>query len=295
MSKNREKLLVPIDGSALSNKILGHLEAYAPLAGTEIRLVRVVPARAVDATAPGEYQETQKDLRAAEAALVETGAAVQASLLVGDPAEQILEAAAGWKPALIAMTTHGRTGLERLVRGSVAERVLRGAEAPVLLVNPFTAASRFERILIPLDGSSLAASILPLAARIAQAHGSEVILFHAVERGESGIDALMTRAEAQALLERYQRFFADLKVRIVLAGKQPPVVEILEAIEQTKASLVVFSSHGRTGVTRWILGSVAEKVLRECRCPVLVKRAITTSADGALHLRKPARPRKQRA
>ncbi|MEZ0228388.1 MAG: universal stress protein, partial [Planctomycetota bacterium] len=163
MSKNRERLLVPIDGSALSNKILGHLEAFAPFAGTEVRLVRVVPDWQVKSATPEGYHEAQKDLRDAEAALAETGARVEARILVGDPAEQILEAARGFEPSLIAMTTHGRTGLERLVRGSVAERVLRGATAPVLLVNPFTGASRFERILIPLDGSSLAASILPLA------------------------------------------------------------------------------------------------------------------------------------
>ncbi len=298
MSKTRERLLVPIDGSALSNKILGHLDTFAPFTETEIRLIRVVPAWEVKSATPAGYHEAQKDLRAAESGLAERGAHVEGRILVGDPADQILEMAEGYDPALIAMTTHGRTGLERLVRGSVAERVLRGAKAPVLLVNPFTAPSRFHRILVPLDGSSLAASILPLAAKVARTHGAEVVLFHAVERGESGGEALVTRSEAQELLERYARFFKGVKVRIVLAGKLAPVAEILHAIETTKADLVVLSTHGRTGLSRWILGSVAEQVLRDCRCPVLVKRAITESPDGALHLRAAAaskQRKKQRA
>jgi nucleotide-binding universal stress UspA family protein len=283
-----QKVLVPLDGSPLGEKILEHLGTLGPLATLEIRLLCVLKESDLDPAHPQHYQATQKALHDLEARIKQRGAKTHTTIVFGEPAAQILAVAKGVD--YIAMSTHGRTGVKRMAYGSVAEEVLQGAEVPVLLVNPNTAPSHTKRILVPLDGTSIGDAILPLASKVAHAHKSEVVLFEAVSDADDAAGKIEARADAKDELNHAKRFFGGLRVATKLSGKKAPAEEILGAIKDSGCDLVLLSSHGRSGLAKWLQGSVTEQVVHECRCPVLVKRAITSSADGALHMRHHKKP-----
>jgi nucleotide-binding universal stress UspA family protein len=202
----------------------------------------------------------------------------------GEAAEQILEFMEASGADLCAMATHGRSGVSRWIRGSVAERVLRNATIPVFLANPKglvleTDDVCFERILVPYDGSKLAAQILPLVGRFASDSGAEVIVLHIdmPERGGHPVPEVARRhaqQRAEAMLDEVRCHLEDNgveKTQVIGRYSEDPANEILQVIEEVKPDLVAMSSHGRSGVSRFAFGSVAEKVLRHCDCPLLVK------------------------
>jgi nucleotide-binding universal stress UspA family protein len=214
------------------------------------------------------------------------------SIEQGDPGELIVAKAELDKSTLIAMTTHGRSGLNRWLLGSVAEKVLRATVNPLLLarVDPegeATQAETLASIIVPLDGSELAESVLPTAIQIANKLHLEVYLIRVCGNPYSAfingggpyavnVDALMQdrRDQARNYLEAKM---AELRSRGVaeisyLLQEGIAADEILSVAAQTPASLIVMCSHGRSGVKRWALGSVTETVVRHSDNPVLVLR-----------------------
>jgi nucleotide-binding universal stress UspA family protein len=181
------------------------------------------------------------------------------------------------------MSTHGRSGIERWVHGSVAERVLRRSPAPLLLANPFTFAKRpeqappFQRIVVPLDGSENAAMALPRAATLARFFSAEVVLLHVVPEALADgelVGAVHERElEGLELLEAARGALSPLVVRTRLERGVPANV-ILDVVADEHADLLAMTTRGRSGATRWTFGSVAEDVLRHARCPVLVERFV---------------------
>ena len=142
----------------------------------------------------------------------------------------------------------------------------------------------YERVLVPLDGSDLAELSLPFAEELAAKLGSEIILLCVSESAEAEdyakheiyleqITAVVTRA-AERLLAKPER---TLNIRSAVAVGLP-AQEIVDYSEQVAASLIIMATHGRTGVTRWALGSVAEKVMRASTRPVLLVRVPGASA-----------------
>src|SRR5262245_36853642 len=131
-----DKILVPVDGSELSDRILVHVSRLLMRTDAEVTILRAVPLAA------GLEQQTREDAPARRqvdelaAQLRANGANARGLVVRGDPAELILATASELRPSLIAMSTHGRSGVSRFVRGSVAERVLRHSSVPVLLANP---------------------------------------------------------------------------------------------------------------------------------------------------------------
>ena len=210
----------------------------------------------------------------------------------GSPAELIIEKAAADKATLIAMTTHGRSGLNRWLLGSVAEKVLRTTTNPLLLVRANHEGKSGEQasvksIVVPLDGSELAETVLPTVVRIAKKLGPEVFLIRAYSNPYSpfisggghyavNVDELMKdiRDQARNYLEAKM---AELRKRGVeqisyLLQEGVAADEIVSVADHTPESLIVMCSHGRSGVKRWVLGSVTETVVRHSSSPVLVIR-----------------------
>jgi nucleotide-binding universal stress UspA family protein len=149
---------------------------------------------------------------------------------------------------------------------------------PVLLANPLALPERQElrikKILVPVDGSDLSAEALPLAEDVAELFGSEIVLIRAIELVAVTDPIIMVsptadREATQARLDELAKRVTSVPVttRVVLGT---PSVEILDAARE--CDLVALTTHGRSGVSRWAFGSVAEQVLRHCSCPVLVKR-----------------------
>jgi nucleotide-binding universal stress UspA family protein len=264
-----QKIVVPTDGSELADRIIGPVGRLLRREDARVVFVTVVPHSDADAHQGAEDPVTiaRQHVEKLARALVAEGASASARVLLGDAAARILDCASEEKASLIALSTHGRSGLSRFVRGSVAERVLRTATVPVLLANPHGLApakdARIGRILVPLDGSARSASILPFAAEIAFLYESELILLH-VDDGKG-------TAKTAGALEQVGRTVADVPfTQKTVRG--PAAESILEVAGAQKVGLVAMTTHGASGVTRWAFGSVAEKVLREVACPVLVVR-----------------------
>lgn len=291
------KILLPIDGSAEAERVLVYLPQLAIPGETTLVLVNVVEsfryAMAASRHTPPDFLEHLRS--GAEAyiteqrnALQSAGYRVEAYVVEGDAAGSILQVAATAQADLIGMTTHGRSGFVAWALGSVAERVISEADLPVFLVrrSSLPTGDNFRHILMPLDGSPLAEQALPQASALAQASQAKLLLLQVAQtfdegnrrilfRGEAEAENTLAqwRADAQAYLERLaQQMRAegiDCAYR-VLAGDVAQA--IVEAAQEEKADLLVMSTHGRSGLQRWVYGSVSGKVLRSLACPLLLIR-----------------------
>lgn len=225
--------------------------------------------------------QAQRDLEAAVAEAGKLGARhVTSRLLAGPPWQQIVDLVKH-EPAfgLIVIGTHGRTGLARVVLGSVTELVVRHAPCPVLTVRPETKPLPFSHVLCPVDLSKPAHDAMGLAAELARPGGAGITLLHVLELPVSFGGELKPDfhreldARSAALLDRWT---AELKTKVDVPVTQltrlgRPGAQILAVLDEDPTfDLVVMGSHGHTGASRLLLGSVAEKVVRHARCPVLV-------------------------
>jgi nucleotide-binding universal stress UspA family protein len=269
-------ILLPVDGSALAERPLAYVERIAPITGAVIHLVEVVqlvPNPAVSYVPPiipqGAYEEMEQTASAYLAATRERLRAagvqdVRAVELTGDPAASLLDYEREAGIDLVVLSSHGRTGLARFALGSVAERLVQYGTAPVLLVRAFGAVMVPSHVVIPLDGSAHAEAALPVAARLSP---------HVV--GEATLLRVVTSADDSAAAEQY---LAAVAGRIPLGAAQmhqvvvdgDPAQRIIEAADADK--LVVMSTRGRGALTRWLLGSVAERVVHAASAPVLLVR-----------------------
>lgn len=267
-------VLVPLDGSDLSDSILAHVQTARRDEEGEVHLLRVIDDADQKEAAQAHLEECKANLEAC-------GLTVETLIAEGRPDEQILQTLEAGDYELVCMATHGRSGLDRWIRGSVAERVLRGAPTPVFLANPQgMSLPQVERILVPLDGSRFAGKALKLAAPLARKAEAELVLLHVDVPGANPsvhpvaeVAARKAQERAESTLEEPRSKLAEQGIPVRVVGRYgPPAEQIMQAIEAEEIGLVAMSSHGRTGLSRWRFGSVAEKVLRQCRCPVLVWR-----------------------
>ncbi|MDH3444670.1 MAG: universal stress protein [Deltaproteobacteria bacterium] len=293
------KILVPLDGSKTAELVLPHARALARKFNLPIELLCVIDiaevaahlsavnARYMDAMVEAELKNCRSYLDGIVKSLdnLPTACAVEK----GRADEVIFQKAAADTRTLIAMATHGRSGLNRWLLGSVAEKVLRATENPLFLVrvNEATAfgdVQSLKSILVPLDGSELAESALPHAAEIAKKLNLEIILLRTFELPVSAFYGTeeyfpkyeelraRTREEAGTYIDGK---VAGLKAR-GLQRVSGTVVEgeagekIIEIARGHADTMVAMCTHGRSGVRRWMLGSVTEKVVRHCGDPVLV-------------------------
>ncbi len=203
--------------------------------------------------------------------------------------DRLRRAAARLHPDLMVLATHARGGLGRAWLGSVADALIRRVNVPTLLVHPREdaplPASTFKHILIPLDGSKLAEETIPLAARIAALCDSRITLLRVViPRLVVGRPSYILDFDVQ-LLEQYERdaerYLESIAARlrestpnvdaIVVLADNPPRA-ILDWAAEQGADLIAMSTHGRSGFRRFMLGSVADKIVRGAHVPVLLTR-----------------------
>jgi nucleotide-binding universal stress UspA family protein len=277
-------LLVPLDGSALADAILPHVERFLADGPCDVLLLRVLPPADAAEEVPGQAQlerdAMQAHLDTTRARLEALGARVTTIVREGDPAAEILFAIDQHSPSLVAMSSHGRSGVLRWIRGSVAERVLRSCATPMLLVTPRAdeggVEQRFRRILVPLDGGERSATILPAVTDLARRHDAEVLLLRVEQEGLSRpmLAVALNPAKVVESLRPWMERLASDGVRCrALAAQGDSASEILDAAEREGADLIAMTTHGRTGLSRLVDGSVSERVLRHCRRPLLVVHA----------------------
>jgi nucleotide-binding universal stress UspA family protein len=289
-------LLVPLDGSELAERALPYAVRLAAERGGRLVLTRAALAPPPSGLDWERQQLTVMDEATAYLAdvsqKVATRVPVTTAPLYGHAADAILAAAEQMSADSIVMATHGRTGLAHLLHGSVAEAVLTRSPVPVFVVYarpgeaaapPFDSASA--RILVPLDGSAFAEAALPAALEIVGAAGELVLCSVAaapdhVERDQQGrVRAYLdqqeeaVRREALDYLHQVEAQLKqqrpDLQVTLdVRIGDPAPGIAMAEIA--LAADLVVMATHGRTGIRRAVLGSVAGAVLTTGSVPVLL-------------------------
>lgn len=206
---------------------------------------------------------------------------VSSKLLAGPPWAEVVKLLEEEPFDLCVIGTHGRTGLARILMGSVAERVIRHSPCSTLAVRLDSESGPFSHALVPTDFSDSADRAVDVAATLVQPNG-KVDLLYVLElpvaySGEAPDAAFVTEFDKRAAVALDQtvarlRARADITVtartRIGYPGAQT-----LHALDSDPTiDLVVMGSHGRTGIKRALLGSVAEKVVRHARCPVFVAR-----------------------
>ena len=314
------KLLVPLDRSSLAEEAIGQAAAIARASNATIEIVLVhqpfpfggytdMPWAVTDTDAEKKYVE-------AIASEITSGAnvPVMGAVLLGDPADEICEHARETSTDLIVMTSHGRTGFSRAWLGSVADSVMRNAETPVLILRPEQpsgvrgiAAATVNRILVPLDGSALSSEILPAATALASAAQSTIVLVRVAPivpvispydptLSVTYVPVLPDEAatgqvldEARSEIEATARRLAEetgLTVEGFVVSSSRTAQAIGDFAEAHDIDVIAMSTHGR-GASRWLFGSVADKVVRASRLPVLLRKATGEShavdAEGKRH------------
>ena len=305
-----KRILAPLDGSGMAEQALPYVRFLAKDLQAKVELLRITggvpleilnnqelhPQDILDAlrTEANDYlNETRKRLD-------NIGLAVSLSVRDGSPAQEIVEAAEQEPDTIIAMTTHGRSGMARWVMGSVADKALHATDCPFLLIKAkeetaIESEAKVNRIIVPLDGSEFAEEALEHAAALAGPRRLKVILARVTPSlGEyrrymqyTMIDASTsvytgpyeewsreTDADAMSYLRDVgERFAAQNGVTVeekLLKGS--PADAIVGLVREEPDSLVVMTSHGRSGVGRWLLGSVADRIVRYSGGPTLVIR-----------------------
>jgi nucleotide-binding universal stress UspA family protein len=280
-------LLVPLDGSVTSELALPFAEGVARAAHAKLILLRAVPHQGpgvfrTDPLSESLATNAENELRDAANRLAAGGLEVEQRIRPGDAGPVIMRAAEELHADLIVMSTHGRGGLGRAMYGSVADEVLRTTSVPVLFVPPRAQYRNPPRnIVVPLDGSPLAEAALEPAIDLAQAFRGKLVLVRVaapptywVLRGEStertpdpNSEAERAREYLDAVAERYATKETALS-GFVTDGAAAEVV--LEAAREHRAGAIAMATHGRTGLARVVMGSVAQQVLHSSDVPVLL-------------------------
>ncbi len=302
MTKMMKRILIPVDGSPAAEAILPQLDRLLRGKESEWTFLRVVPPvpalPGIDHArlAGTDRSQSEKYLGDLVKRLEGDGVRARGLTVDGHEAETILRVAREVKATMIAMTTHGRTGVSRWTLGSVAEKVVRASEVPVLLLRSFEGAVprpprelAVRRILFPVDGSDLAAAALPAVEEIARGFGSEVLALHVQPEpdlfvfGRAGVDPVqVTPPEPESVTAPILERLKGAGIRAVgREARGDAASRILDAAQSESVDLIVISTHGRTGVSRWVLGSVTEKVLRGSTVPMLVVRTRPAQARRA--------------
>jgi nucleotide-binding universal stress UspA family protein len=308
------KILVPLDGSSFAEQALPWAVSIAKRADAALEVLHVyspLPAIYGD-DASVSISSLEATLRKQKEGYLEqiasrvldvTGMRVKARFFEGDTAGTVARVASNTEVDMVVMTTHARGPFGRLWLGSVADELIRHLPMPLFLVPPREGlaeldADRFIRqVLLPLDGTALAEQMLKPALALGKLMNSDYTLLRVIrpiltfsfplqgselgaeaESMMSRVKAIQTdlRKEAYAYLEHVVRKCNSgaLAAKIMVAEDEQPGVAILRTADETGADLIALETHGRRGLSRLLMGSVADKVVRGAKVPVLVQRPV---------------------
>lgn len=287
-------LIVPLDGSAFSERALPMATSFARSLGAQVILTRaasVLPFPAIDGAEVQvqAVREAQVYLSALASRLTEQGLNIDFAVPYGDAAESILVEIGLRRADLVIMCTHGRSGLGRWIYGSVAEQVLHRSPVPVLLVHPIGDATTLgpepthTSFLVPLDGSAFAEGALLHAAALARAFDGTILLLRATEPPMVAYtypQVTLVQRSSEELQQEAESYLEQVAVRLRSDGLAVqtvvregwPADVIAHEGAALGPNLIVMTTHGRTGVARLLLGSVALQVVRRSALPVMLIR-----------------------
>lgn len=304
---NVQNILLPTDFSECADHALSHAVEMADRFDAHLHFLHVVNELDPDWYGISNVQEEAMKLRdqireeahdrLAELTPdkeLETTVSLQLSF---DVADTIYEYVDERDIDLVVMGTHGRRGVDRMLFGSVTEEVVREADCPTLTVRAdadATPEQAVRRILVPVDFSDASEVAVDHAKEIALTYGAEIDLLHVVEQpfypSAYGIDSVTF--PTQEVVDRVEKQLGELARTeigyehvMVEATAGDPADEILSHVDDNESDLVVIATHGRTGLDRILLGSVAERVLRRSEAPVFVvkpdRKSLVSGAEAS--------------
>lgn len=264
-----DRILVPLDGAKYSEEMLPHAAALARVHGTALTLLRVV-----------EKEGSQSEAEAYVDALA-NGLSAQGRCVVAraDVAEVILEEARKLPGTLVAMTSHGRSGLMEAMLGSVALRVVRNSDAPVLVYRPRGAGAqggdpvKVNSIVLPLDGTPISEAMAPQAAELAKWLDAELVVVGVSDFTSGASEGIRSGdvMDSSYVRNRANDYAARYGVRVsweALHGE--PADAIVQFIDGRKDVILAMTTRGREGLKAAFLGSVAADCLRKAGVPVMM-------------------------
>jgi nucleotide-binding universal stress UspA family protein len=304
-----KKILVPLDGSKTAESALPYARALAEKLDADVELLEVIDLTEIAGNVSadqvaltnnaGEHTSRKLDPYLTQIAKSFPHLRTHCRVEQGMAAAVIVDAAAADKETLIIMASHGRSGIYRWLLGSVSEKVLRGASNPLLLIraseqSPTDGQATLRSIVVPLDGSKAGELALAPALELARAMKIEIVLlrtyelpatayYRADDYPASAAAFIPSYAELVEEMSREAREYIDLKVKElrsqgleqvrsqVLEGKAAD--EIIKLARNTQDSLIAMCTHGHSGLKRWVLGGVTEKIVHYSSSPVLVVQA----------------------
>lgn len=286
-------ILAPVDFSPRSRRAAQYAAALAQKFEADLELVFALEPLPADSMLeqPRRTHGNTELARRAETMLRElaqteipSGVRVTTHVLRGKAAAEIIATAQQRQSDLIVLSTHGYSGVQRLLLGSTAEQVIRHAPCAVLTLRDrpqSPASTRIRRILAPVDFSPPSREALRYAVEFAGAFDADLTVFHAVlslppprrlaafARGLE-VEALkQAREDLAALVKAEVRGAIPVSTKIAAGIPRDAIVRVAGRL---KADLIIVATHGRTGLERWMMGSTAERVVRHAPCPVLVMR-----------------------
>lgn len=276
-----DRIFVPLDGSPLAEQILPYVHMLGHALRVPLELMRVIdpvpeglsdPAHGLftDQVATSFRNQAEDSLRGYVESLAHVDVEVTSSAHEGDAPTMIVSETEKVPRTLIAMSTHGRSGIGRWVMGSVTDKVLHATQNPLLIIRstheqPPQQEVVMESIIVPLDGSALAESALPHAVAISAALGVKVRLASVIPSDQSHAleEEILNRLGEKLVKEGANSFEAH-----ILHGD--PAHAIVDMAHEFPDALITLTTHGHSGIGRWIMGSVTERVVRHSGSPVLV-------------------------
>lgn len=311
-----DKILVPLDRSALAESALPHAIALARALDSQLILLHVLRGcdnpdhlRAVD---PLEWHlrraEAESYLQAVCGRIQETGVTCETHVKDGDAAEIIVDFAHESDISLVLMTSHGQSGFNGWAVSSVVQKVMMGTNASLMIVRTYETAQvetpnlQYRRILAPLDASTRAECVLPLAGILARAPDTQILLAHVVQRPEMPRRTPLNQEDlelADRIVER-NRIEAEKYLEFVRLQLPPEAAQsrllvanhvagaLHELIDQERIDLVLLSAHGYSGETRWPYGGLVASFIAYGSSPLLIfqdapgEQSILTQAEAAV-------------
>lgn len=286
------RILVPLDQSPLAEQAVPYATLLAKTLKLPVTLLSCVAGFAYSGEEGKHlYDEYNNYLEEKAGLLRQQGLQVATQLGEGDAADAIATEGHQQDDTLIAMCTHGRSGVMRWTLGSVTDKVLRAAHCPMLVIRPQDEGARpteaaLTNVIITLDGSSFAEQSIPHAVEVSRALRLPVTLLRVLSMPTAGYwevpyfgpehEPFADLARAQEAARNYLKKTA-MKLRndgVDVASEElregDPAGHVIDTAHRLPGSLITISTHGRSGPGRWLMGSVADRVIRHAHVPVLV-------------------------
>jgi nucleotide-binding universal stress UspA family protein len=279
--KETTRVLIPLDGSVFGDAVLMAIHPLVRARNVEVTLLHV-------SESPDRIEEeAEHRLDLHRKSLVSDGVRARVRMVCGKPAEEILRQAAIGEFDLIAMATHGRTGMDRVMMGSVAEEVARSSPIPTLLCRNRVRVGGWERIVVALDGTPGSEEILGDAVRLAKTLGSTLHLI------QVGLGLLRTDGyrgvKFHTAAEDPTRYLEETAAKLLAEGipviperrEGMAAVEIPLLAHQLDAGLICMATEGRPDLVPGLNRSVAAEVIHTAPCPVYVRRMLAGAGTRA--------------